>query len=198
VLARNATARQASGRGLVLLPAAALLVHQLRYWLTYGSAASNELADQGHAYLGTVAPWVVMMTAGGFGLFVARLLRGRAVLQRPRSFAELWGGTAVLLVLIYALQESLEGLLAYGHPGGFAGVFGHGGWWAVPAAVAIAFGVALLLRVGESLVRLVSRARTLPRASTLVRPPAGDVFVRVRPLASAAAGRAPPRLTVAA
>jgi hypothetical protein len=197
VLARTATARQASGRGLVLLPAAALLVHQLRYWLAYGSAASNELADQGHAYLGTVAPWVVIMTAGGLGLFLARLLRGRAATQRSRSFAELWGGTAAGLIAIYVLQESLEGLLAYGHPGGLAGVFGHGGWSAIPAAIAVAFGVALLLRVGESLVRLVSRARTLPVRSPVARVRAGQVLARVRPLASAAAGRAPPRLHVA-
>jgi hypothetical protein len=197
VLARTATARQASGRGLVLLPAAALLVHQLRYWLAYGSAASNELADQGHAYLGTVAPWVVIITAGGLGCFLARLLRGRPVMQRSRSFAELWGGTAAGLIAIYVLQESLEGLLAYGHPGGFAGVFGHGGWSAIPAAIAVAFGVALLLRVGESLVRLVSRARTLPMRSPVARVRAGEVLLRVRPLASAAAGRAPPRLHVA-
>ena len=34
-----------------LVPAAALVVHQLRYVLAYGSGAGIELARQGHSYL---------------------------------------------------------------------------------------------------------------------------------------------------
>ena len=38
---------------------------------------------------------------------------------------------------IYVSQELLEGLFATGHPGGVAGIFGYGGWWSIPAALAV-------------------------------------------------------------
>ena len=53
---RPAVAGPVSGRGLLLLPAGALLVHQLRYWLSYGPQAGTELAGQGHAYLSSSFP----------------------------------------------------------------------------------------------------------------------------------------------
>jgi hypothetical protein len=197
VLTRERTAKQASGRGLVLLPASALLVHQLRYWLTYGPRASNELADQGHAYLGSVVPWLAMLAAAGFGLFLTRVVRARrtgrdGVTTRP--FRTLWLSTSAGLVAIYALQETLEGLLATGHPGGLAGVFGHGGWWSVPAALAVGLGVACLLRIGASLVRLAAGRQPHPRLRTVSPRPRIATPLRRRPLAAAAAGRAPPRL----
>lgn len=182
------TARQASGRGIVLLPAAALLVHQLRYWLTYGSQASNELSGTGHAYLGEAVPWIVMLTAAGVATFAARRRPGA---QRP--FAERWLGSAVLLVALYTLQETLEGLFASGHPAGFAGVFGHGGWWAVPVAVVVAFLLALLLRVADALAR-TTVAPPVTRGAALLFAPVAVACLRARPLATAAAGRAPPRL----
>ncbi len=46
---------------------------------------------------------------------------------------------------VYVLQEFLEGLLATGHPAGLAGIFGYGGWWAIPAAAAIGLVLAALL-----------------------------------------------------
>ncbi|HZT92616.1 MAG TPA: hypothetical protein VFA05_11310 [Gaiellaceae bacterium] len=39
------------GAALLLVPAAALLVHQLRYTLAYGAAADAQLTAQGHSYL---------------------------------------------------------------------------------------------------------------------------------------------------
>jgi hypothetical protein len=193
VLARDGTARQASGRGLVLMPAAALLVHQVRYWLAYGPQASSALADQGHAYLGSVVPWLIMLAAGGLGCFAARVARGRPRAQRP--FLEVWLGAAVALVALYALQESLEGLFATGHPGGLAGVFGHGGWWALPAAAVAALVLALLLRAGETLVRLAAAAqrRRPARRGRVAAPLSASVGLpRLAPLATSAAGRAPP------
>ena len=56
-----------------------------------------------------------------------------------------WAG----LVAIYATQELLEELLASGHPGGVAGVLGHGGWWAVPVAAIVAAGITVLQRVAR-------------------------------------------------
>jgi len=201
VLARAAVARQASGRGLVLLPAGAFLVHQLRYWLTYGSSASSQLADQGHAYLGAVVPWVVLAAAGGLGGFVARIAAVRRGENEARAlpFVRMWVTAAVTLLLIYAVQELLEGLLAHGHPGGLAGVFGHGGWWSVPAAAGVGLAIAALLRVAATLVRLAARRDRIvqrPLHARMARPEAPAV--RTRPLATAAAGRAPPPLLRAA
>jgi hypothetical protein len=185
-----------AGRGLLLLPAGALVVHQLRYTLAYGSQAHTALSNQGHAYLTSVSPWVAMLLAGGLGCFVARLARARRGAEprsRTRSLARLWSATGGGLVAIYALQESLEGLLAQGHPGGLAGVFGHGGWWAIPAAAAVSLLIVLLLRAADTLVELAGRRAPTPRrARTLALRPAPLLLAVRAPLAYAAAGRAPP------
>lgn len=197
---RLGAAGPVSGRGILLLPAAALLVHQLRYWLAYGSQASNQLAYQGHAYLGSLVPWVVMLAAGGLGCFVSRLARARRVggdEGRLRPFLRLWATTGGGLVAVYSLQELLEGFFAQGHPGGLAGIFGHGGWWAVPAAAVISLAVVSLLRVAGKLVRLAVRSRGTRRRRALpasFRPPFALLPVAAGPLAGAAAGRAPPFL----
>jgi hypothetical protein len=181
----------------VLLPAGAFLVHQLRYWLTYGSSASSQLVDQGHAYLGAVVPWVVLAAAAGLGGFVARLAAAsRGEDEAPAlPFLRMWGTATVTLLLIYTLQELLEGLFAQGHPGGLAGVVGHGGWWSVPAAVGIGLAIAALLRVAATLVRLAAqhgRNARRPLLARRLRP--SQIAVRPRPLATAAAGRAPPHV----
>ena len=91
------------------------------------------------------------------------------------------------------MQETLEGFVASGHPQGLAGVFGHGGWWAVPLAAIAALALALALRVADSLVR---RAEEPPsrRSIAPLFVPLAAAPLRARPLATAAAGRAPPRL----
>jgi hypothetical protein len=182
------------------MPAAALLVHQARYTLAYGSQANSELADQGHAYLSSLVPWIVVLVAIGLGCFVTRLARalvvGRAD-ERARPFLRLWTTTACGLIAIYALQELLEGLLAQGHPPGFAGVFGHGGWWSIPVALVVSLVTVGLLRIGHKLVRLATRSGRAPRRLTVtvtVLRPAAIAAVRRTPLAFEAAGRAPPAL----
>src|SRR5579863_4415423 len=97
-----------SGRGFVLFPACAYAVHQLRFELGYGSKAGAALAAQGHGYLDSLAPWVALMVALGFGHFLSRLsaqLRGRGVEMPRRSFAALWSVASVTLLATYALQE---------------------------------------------------------------------------------------------
>lgn len=180
-------ARRASGRGIALLPAAALLVHQLRYSLTYGAQASNALADTGHAYLGVAVPWIVMLTAAGVAIFA---VRRRVAAQR--SLAERWAGATVTLLTLYVLQETLEGFFATGHPGGIAGVFGNGGWWAIPLAIVVGLALALVLRVADALARTTA-APPVPRGASLLLFPDAVGRLRARPLATAAAGRAPPR-----
>jgi len=184
--------------GLLLVPAAAFLVHQLRYSLAYGTRANSELAAQGHSYLNSLVPWFVLALGLGFTLFVRRVARtlrtGETGRLAPGSRLTLWATSWAGLVGIYVVQESLEGLLAAGHPGGVGGVVGHGGWWAIPAAAAVALGVVLLLGVARTVLRIAARRapRPLwPRPASL-RVPAGVAAAVSSPLASAAAGRAPP------
>jgi hypothetical protein len=186
------------GSGLLLVPAAALAVHQLRYWLAYGSQANAQLAAQGHSYLHSLAPWTVLALGIGATLFLRRLARtlGTGTVEgRSRPLAALWAVAAGGLFAIYVLQETLESFLASGHPGGISGVLGHGGWWALPLSAVVAIGVVAVLRGGGSM--LAAAARVRPRLPQL-RPasaavPAGFAPAVVRPLARAAAGRAPPR-----
>ena len=187
------------GRGLLLLPAAAIAVHQLRYWLAYGPRANAELAAQGHSYLHSLVPWTIFALAAGGGLFLRRLAAaartGRQCDLRRRSALGLWLASWLGLLAVYATQEALEELLATGHPAGFAGVVGHGGWWAVPVAAVVAAVVVALLLLGRALLRYAaSAARPRVRPSVDGVVPAGVAAGRVRPLARAAAGRAPPPL----
>jgi hypothetical protein len=186
-----------AGRGFVLFPAAAYAVHQLRFQLGYGSGSGAALAAQGHGYLDSLAPWVGILLALGLGAFLMRLVRSAAGApdDRPvRSFARLAAVAWALLLAAYVVQEWLEGVFAAGHPAGFAGVFGHGGWWAVPLSGLAALVVAGLLRLAEVVVEAVSSA---PRVvfqhpgAPLLRPVAATV-PSVSPLARRSAGRAPP------
>lgn len=190
--------RRLHGSGLLLVPAAAFVVHQLRYSFAYGSRANSELAAQGHSYLSSLVPWFVLALGLALALFIrraVRTLRGReAARAASRSGLALWATTWAGLVAIYAVQESLEGLLVSDHPGGIGGVLGHGGWWAVPVAAVVALGVLVLLRFAcVLLLAAARRARHRMRRRPLVlRMPAGLAAALVAPLAGAAAGRAPP------
>jgi uncharacterized membrane protein len=184
-------------RGLLLLPAGALVVHQLRYRIAYGPRAGAQLAAQGHSYLDSFAPWLVLLLCLAAGSFLARLVHAAATGSKPprrRSFAALWAATTVGLVSIYAVQELLEGFFAAGHPGGLAGVVGHGGWWAAVVAVGVGAVVAAVLRVADAAVEAFARERPRAVRQPLV-PRALPAPLRtplLRPLASAHAGRAPP------
>jgi len=196
--------RRSAARGLAraaAVPAAAIAVHQLRYLLAYGSTASVELQRQGHSYLHSVAPWIVVALAWAGGAFLSAL--GRAMdgqTSAPRygcSLVVLWLICAASLVVIYSGQEFLEGLLATGHPAGLVGIFGYGGWWAIPAAVCLGLVLAALLHGARWVLHEVAarRART-PRAPAspgrcLPRP--ADVSLpRLAPLALGWCGRGPP------
>jgi hypothetical protein len=183
---------------LFAVPAAALAVHQLRYSLAYGSRAGTELAAQGHSYLHSLVPWIVLslgLPASGFLRDVvgaARTGRGPAA---ARSLPAQWVLTTAVLLGVYAVQESLEGLFAAGHPGGAGGVVGHGGWWAVPASAVLAALLVVLLRAGRAVVRLAAaRAPRRRRLASLpLVLPTLSPLLQPAPLALAAAGRAPPR-----
>ena len=183
------------------MPIAALAVHELRYLLAFGGHAGAELSDQGHAYLTSLTPGIVLLCSLAFGSFLARLAcawQGAESDAGPEHpMLSVWLLAAAGLLLIYVGQETLEGFLATGHPSGFAGVFGDGGWWSAPAALLIGGLLALLLRGADVAVELLARAarrkrsRALPRAPRHRHRPA-PLLPRLAPLACSRAGRAPP------
>jgi len=186
---------------LTLLPAATLAVHQLRYVLAFGNDAGLVLARQGHAYLQSLVPWIVLLLATGVGAFLwalGRALAGQRSLPRySLSLAALWILCATALTLLYVTQELLEGVLATGHPAGFAGVFGYGGWWAIPAALCIGLVLATIFHGARWVLDEVAerrRARSVPAlvADAQPRRPTVLLLPRLSPLAAGASGRGPP------
>jgi hypothetical protein len=196
--------RRSAVRGLAraaVVPAAAIAVHQLRYWLAFGSGAGAELQRQGHSYLHSLAPWIVVALTWAAGVFLSAL--GRAMngqTSAPRyslSLAVLWMVCATSLVAIYSGQEFLEGLLATGHPAGIVGIFGYGGWWAIPAALCVGLVLAALLHGAQWVLRVVAtrRARSVRSPSSpagALPRPAGICVPRLAPLALGWCGRGPP------
>jgi hypothetical protein len=190
-------------RAAALMPAASLTVHQLRFQLAFGAGADGKLASEGHQYLGAVTMLAAMLVAIAAGVFLAALARawrgapGRPARSAARgSFGRIALVAAASLLAIYCAQESIEGILFSGHPGGVAGVFGAGGLLAVPLSVALGLLVAACLRVAEAAVRWVTERERPASPRRPARRPArpADAFLSpLQPLARAAAGRAPPR-----
>ncbi len=141
-------ARRTGLAPVALLPPAAFVVHQLRFMLAFGGGAGAELQRTGHSYLHSVVPWIVLLTAltvGGFLRAAGRALAGHRSLPRyTLSLAGMWALCSAALVAIYVSQEFLEGLFATGHPAGLAGIFAYGGWWSIPAAMAVGLVLAAL------------------------------------------------------
>ncbi|MEA2448976.1 MAG: hypothetical protein QOG63_908 [Thermoleophilaceae bacterium] len=127
-----------------LMGAGSFGVHQGRYALGYRGHAGDALAAQGHAYLGPVAALV----AGALVLLSAELVRraARGESAGAPRFGRLWAGSSAALVAVYVAQELVEGALSGHHPDGLAAVAGHGGWLAIPLALAVGLLISVLLR----------------------------------------------------
>ncbi len=183
----------------MLFPVAAFAVHQLRYELAYGSHSSAALAAQGHGYLDSMAPWLGVLVALGFGSFLTRLARaagGRTELRPRRSFAGL-----AALASARAARDLLGAGVARGRvrrraPGRARRclrprrLLGGSAVGARRAARRRAPALRLGRRRGRGDARLAARRSSacLPR---LVRPTAFSP-VLCSPLARRSAGRAPP------
>ncbi|HEY2769853.1 MAG TPA: hypothetical protein VGI87_04765 [Solirubrobacteraceae bacterium] len=199
-------------RGALLLPLGILAVHQLRFQLAFGTASAARLAREGHGYLATLEPFVLLAVAIAAGAFIGRVARAWQtgdprdgtpnVLRGRRPLLRSWVLCAAVLLAAYCVQELTEGIFAAGHPGGLAGVFGGGGWLAVPLAALIGGALAAALRIADTLIQAAAR---VTRATHPADPPEPDPRSepalikdwRLDPAAGVAAGRAPPRLSFA-
>ena len=196
--------RRAAVRGVVraaAVPAAAFAVHQLRYLLAYGGAAGAALQRQGHSYLHSLVPWIVLLfgvAVGGFLAALGRAMVGQRSLPRYSfSLVGLWLTCSACLVAVYVSQELLEGLFATGHPAGLAGIFGYGGWWSVPAALCVGLVLAALFHGARWVLEEVADRRAMGsrRLAVVDGEPSwpGDVVLaRFAPLALGWCGRGPP------
>ena len=187
---------------LALMPSAALLVHRLRFELAFGGRAGLVLAREGHSYLSSLAPWIAILisvVAGAFLRSLGRAMAGHRSFPRYTvSFLGLWAACTCCLVAIYIAQELLEGFFARGHPGGLAGVFAYGGWWAIPAAVCVGLVVAAICHGARWVLDDVTRRRyrrLAGPARTAVLTPRRRVVLLpgLSPLAGGWSGRGPPR-----
>jgi hypothetical protein len=193
-------------RTAALIAVGAFAVHQLRYLTGYGNAAGSELSRQGHDYLSGVLPVLAafLLSAIAAGLLRAALARrtpspggGRAARFRD-TYARRAALFTVVILIVFCAQESLEGVLSAGHPGGLAALFAHGGWIALPLAGLVAALCALLDRGFSALEAAIAdggAARRPRRPSAETSPPRQALLVPLSatPLAFGIARRPPPR-----
>ena len=192
-------------RGAALLPLGTLAVHQLRYLLAYGPHAGRELVSHGDTYIHSVLPaclGLLLLPAGALLGHLAQAWRRGHARDQGLSPRRLWTVATVLLIVCFCAQEILEMLLETGHPAGLAGIFGSGGWWALPASAAVGALVTLLVTGARTMVGIMARRRAgTPSAgrAAMATPsrPSGPSTPRPAPLAACRAGRAPPAHAVA-
>jgi hypothetical protein len=163
------TARAAS-----LLSLGSLAVHELRYLLAYGHRTGEALANQGHAYLSDLGGALVTLA---FASLLATLLAGvlapparRPAQPAGAAFRRVAALYALALLAIFCTQELTEGAVAAGHPAGLAAVLAHGGWVALPLALALGILCSLACLALQGVERTLARGacpRHAPR-----RPPA--------------------------
>jgi hypothetical protein len=181
-----------------LLALAAFGVHQLRYFAGYGDGAGEALAHHGHGYLEAALPALISLTAAGVvgSLLLSALARRVPAPARSSAGRLSFVAWTAALVVTFTVQELAEGALAAHHPGGFNGVFGHGGWLALPLALVLGL-VASIASSGIAAVehrvagRLVAARWGAPRCRVPARRP--DVVpLACRSLAFGFARRPPP------
>jgi hypothetical protein len=177
-----------------ILVVGVFVLHQLRYLLTVGSSA--ELAQAGHRYMADLLPLIAMLVLAAA---VATLIRGTEGGSPARTpLVRRIGVFAAALLAIYVVQESLEGVVAAGHPAGPAAVLANGGWLALPLALGIGTLAALLAGALERVERAIAVVhaervhRSRPPAVRGRALPARRVSLPAAPLAFGLARRPPP------
>ncbi len=183
---------------LLVLPGAVLAVHELRYLLAYGSHAGSELSAHGDRYVATAAVITIALVALALTIGLLRLVAVARGASKPYTADAplwlLWLGLTLALVAGFWALEALEAAFEPHHVGGVLGAFGNGGWWALPAAAFVAAVMAVLARGGRALLAIVARGHLTRRRGVTARwhPPSLAAALVRPPMASCAAGRAPP------
>jgi hypothetical protein len=179
-----------------ILALGAFALHQLRYLIAFGGVSSDELAQQGHRYMSDLLPSLAVLILAAT---LATLIRGTEGASPTRApLARRIVVFAGALLAIYLGQESLEGLLAGGHPAGLAAIFAHGGWIALPLALTIGALSAVVVRLlegAERAIAVVHAARSARSRAPATRGralPARRLRLPSTPLAFGLARRPPP------
>ncbi len=122
-MARRSMRSALAGRGFLLFPAAAFAVHQLRYRIGYGSHADQALRAQGHGYLESLAPWVVLLLALALATFLV-LVAVMALVSVQMLLLTVIGlvRTALLVAGLAVLSFGVPNLIASGFVSALAGV----------------------------------------------------------------------------
>jgi hypothetical protein len=131
---------------MALLTAGALGVHQLRYAVGFGDDAGQALAAQGHSYLAAALPMATAFAVVALASIALGLSRGGASEYRSLGLLRLWISSALCLALVFAIQESAEGIIAAGHPAGAAAFLGGSAWTGLALSVPVGLLIALILR----------------------------------------------------
>lgn len=186
-------------RAAAFLTGGAYAVHQLRYLASFGSHADEALHHHGHGYLSAVAPLATLVVAAAIGWLLWSAMRPARPDVPQVRFRQAWVLSSVCLISVYTVQELLEGQFSHGHPEGLAGVFGQGGWMAVPLAILVGVAVAAVLRISQAVERaappvfLAAPRVDAWRPGVVVVPAGPRPRPALSPLALRRAGRAPPR-----
>jgi len=176
-------------------------VHQLRYVFAYGADAGRELAEQGDEYVHSLVPWLVLGAVAAIGLWIAAATgRPRAEAPRP-PLRRLWASASAALIGAYFAQEALEVLTGSAHATLPAQALGNGGWWAIPASLALGLAWALVARGAAVVIARIADARDVRRAARrkATADPGHRPVIATRRrcvLARRLAGRAPPGVPV--
>jgi hypothetical protein len=174
-------------RMAALMGAGTFGVHQLRYALSYDHGAGSALTLHGHGYLAALGPVLVGALVLALAAALARVARGMPE-PGPR-FRLLWAGTSMSLVGLYCAQESIERLVSGGHPAGVPGMFAHGGWVALPLALAVGLAIALVMRGTAVAADLAAAARRAPWHEPPAAPPLAVLLPPWAPRRTHAAAR---------
>ena len=169
-------------RALMLVPLLAVLADQARVTLACAPGGQSCLETAGQGSLGAVGVVVFVLYALVLAFGVGRLL------VREQRLLSRWLIGAAGLVAVCGGQALLAGTI------GDAGALG-GGWLELLAICAAAGGViALAVRLAPAIVRSLraSAPRLRPVAIFAVAAPTAVARRSPAPLATAAAGRAPP------
>jgi hypothetical protein len=175
----SATRSTSALRTSALIALGAFAVHQLRYLAGDGDAAGGQV----HSYLAEALPVLIVLAASSaLGATAAALSTGSTT---RRSAG--WTSCTVALLLIFAAQETAEGLAP----------FAHRGWIAVPIAIVVGRIVSLLLAAFRSVEQRLVGTRSTPRAPSVVGQarPCHARPLTAKPLAFGLARRPPPFAT---